>query len=80
MVNTTMFTSFRGVYDNLPEAGRPLEADDSSDRIETRDFALVRHRSMMEGSALACLRAHPFDHAQMMLASEYVPMRRRFWI
>lgn len=78
LVNTSTFASFRGALDNLLEAGRPPEVDDSFGGIEARDFPLERHRSMARGAALVCMRVQPFDHARAIAASQYMPISRRF--
>lgn len=57
LISTATFRSFRGALDNLPEAGKPPEADDPFGRIEILDFAQACHRSMTGGVALACLLA-----------------------
>ena len=46
--------------------------------IETKDLAKARQRSLPGPGAVACLRERPVDPAQMIPASELVPMGRRF--
>lgn len=74
VVNTAIFTRFRGGLANLPEAGSLPDADDSRSGIKTHDVALARHRSVTGSGAPACLQVQPFKHARTISASEYVPM------
>ena len=77
-VNRVRYQRYVASLDQLREEAGPSDSNDVFGRIEIRDLAKARHRSLLGPGAVACLRARPVDPARIMPASEFVSVGRRF--